>query len=112
MMLIHTDVRADPDEPFKVTKEQIEAGIAWLNEKTQTGVFLICLPYEQTGGFVLMVMPDDVERVDVEVYLRAFWANYPLLDTVTFTHDVVLGTLDEGFDVLRLAHAEQRRVSQ
>jgi hypothetical protein len=111
-MLVHIDVRADLDEPFKVSVDQIEAGKAWLDARTAEGSFRICLPYEQTGGFVLQAIPDDVSRVDLDVWLRAFWAPYPLLDTITMTTDVVFGSLDEGFDVLREAHAAGRRVEQ
>jgi len=110
-MLVHIDVRADPDEPFKVSADQIEAGKRWLDRRTDDGSFLICLPYEQTGGFVLQDVPEEVSRVDLEVWLRGFWTPYPLWDTITMTWDVVLGTLDAGFDVLRQAHAEQRRVA-
>ena len=103
-------VRADPDEPFKVSAEQIEAGKRWLDDRTEEGHFKLCLPFEQTGGVVILQLPDDLDRRDVDTYLRAFWAPYPLLDTITYTWDVLLETLDDGFDVLRTAHAEQRRV--
>jgi len=109
-MLLLIIVRADPDEPFKVTEEQIEAGKRWLDDRTGEGFFELCLPFEQTGGFVLLRTPGELERSDIDAYLKAFWHSYPLRDTITMTWDVVLETLDDGFDVLRTAHAEQRRV--
>jgi len=81
-----------------------------LDDRTAEGHFKLCLPFEQTGGVVIQVLPPDLDRGDIDEYLLEFWAPYPLLETITYTWDILLETLNDGFEILRTAHAEQRRV--
>src|SRR4051812_47844028 len=111
-MKVHVLVRPDPDEPFKVIPEQIDAGQAWLEERVESGLFEMCLPFEQTGGFVIVRVPEDVARVDVKYWVESIFGDYPLLGTIAMTIDIMFNTLQEGFDVLRKAHKDQRWIHE
>jgi hypothetical protein len=109
-MHLHVTVRPHPDEPFRVTLEQIDAAQAWLEERERTGVFTRVRPYVQTGGNVIVPIPDDMGINAARDWFETLWKDYPLRDTISWEVDVEYDTLQEGFDVLRGAVLARRPV--
>ncbi len=110
-MRLHVRVTPTPDESLTVTPEQIDAAQAWLEIRVLDGRFEMCLPFPETGGFVLLTLPTD-DKAAALVLLREMFADYPLLDTIHMDVNVVLPTLRAGFDVLRAAQRRGVRTAE
>lgn len=115
-MEFHVDVTAAPDEPLVTPREQILAGRAWLDEQTDLGVIRHWRSFRKTGGYMDVRMPAEDEETG-RAQLAAWLAPYPLLDTITWTAEVLAPTPHAGFDELLGAQAagltidEYQRVS-
>jgi len=104
-------VRPHPDEPYRVTQEQIDAGQAWLKHREDSGLFDHVQEFVQTGGWVRVNIPPNLDGDDVFGWFEALWADYPLIDTIDWTVDLEVEKPGDGFNTLRAAVREQRPVT-
>ncbi len=108
-MQFHIRVIPIPDEPLLVTEDQVDAGQAWLETRVADGRLDLAVAFPETGGFMLVTVPSE-DPAQAYAQLDALLADYPLLPTVHLEVNIALSTLKEGFDVLRRAVAEKRRI--
>ena len=104
-------VRPVPDEPSRVTFEQIDAAEAWLEDHERRGVFEDWREFVQTGGWVRVNVPAGMAVDAARIWFEELWRAYPLRDTITWTVDVEVEQRGEGFNTLRLWVAEQQRAA-
>ena len=109
-MQFHILVTPAPDEPLTVTAEQIDAGQAWLEERVADGRIDLAKAFPKTGGVMVVTVPADDETTAL-AQLNDFLVDYPLMPTIEIDINILLPTLKEGFDVLRAAHRERRRIN-
>jgi hypothetical protein len=108
-MRLHIVVTPDPDEPLVVAPDWITDGRAWLDERVADGTFEACEAFEETGGYVILSVPDGTKADGLRAVEKIF-SDYPLLSTITMTiHRLV--DLDTGFGTLKTANAEKRRIT-
>lgn len=109
-MLFHIDVEPHPDEPLLVSDEEIEAGLAWLKSKPEIERIKA---RKRTGGYMDVRMPSN-DSAEARAQLGAWIADYPLLNSaapITWKAEELVDELDDGFAVLRAAHARGERVT-
>lgn len=102
-MWLRVLVDADPDEAERVTREQGEAGQAFLEQGLRDGWIKLALPYPETGGIMIVEVADMGE-------FRDRMSTYPLRDTISLDIREVLPRLSDGFAVL-FANIEAARAS-
>ena len=96
-MRFHVTVTPDPDEPERLTPQDVVWGLAWLREHEERGILTAVEEWEQpdstiTGGYM-------IAEVEDRAALDALLATYPLRFTVTMqVHR--LARRGEGFENL------------
>jgi hypothetical protein len=91
-MRFHILVTPIANESAILTREQAEAGLAWLHAKLADGTLTAAEAWPQTGGYMIA----EVSSLDA---LNDLLATYPLRHTVILEVNVAI-PLDDGFAVL------------
>lgn len=88
----HVRVTPVPDEAQVVEVGQVQAALAYLQERVADGRYARCLAFRRTGGYIELDAHDPHE-------IEAALGDYPLRSTITVEIDELV-TLEEGFGVL------------
>lgn len=91
-MRFHILVTPAEDEPAILTREQAEAGLAWLHARLDDGTLTAAEAWPETGGYM-------IAEASSLAALEALLPTYPLRHTVYLEINEAI-PLDDGFAVL------------